>query len=122
METKLDMPSNNFDYPDGKSRNLIKEFCLAIFIGAVGSVLLLTSICHADKIDYFFSKVTRYLYLHSDPYQKQIAFLLFSVSIISLIISTILSHTRIETRRLFFAKFRIHLNSRLAWCRQFFKP
>lgn len=81
MESKLDMPSDNFDYPDTKGRNYILEFCFVMFIGAVISVLILTILCHADKIDNFFYQLLSNLVFGISRH-KVYSLLIISVSLL----------------------------------------
>jgi len=55
MKTEL---CHKFDYPDGK-RNHIKEICLLMGFSLLMTVLLLVTICHADKIDKFAMEVLK---------------------------------------------------------------
>lgn len=82
MKTRIELDAN-FDYPDGTQRNLIKEFCLVILLGAFLSVMLLTTICHADKIDHFAAQVASDIYFALSRH-KIYAILLLSVSLIAI--------------------------------------
>jgi len=46
---------------DDTPYNHFKDMALALFIGFVTAVLILTAVCHADKIDLFFQEVYKWM-------------------------------------------------------------
>jgi len=63
MNTKQTELSDEWDLPDSRKRNLIKELAIVILSTCFFMILLMVALCHADKIDTFFQGLYKLLAL-----------------------------------------------------------
>ena len=121
MKTRLDLDTD-FCLPDSKERNLIAEFCLAVSIGAIGSILLLTAICHHETVSGFFSMMVSNIFFGT-PFEKGLSITWFGSIFYLVIKNTILRLVPEDLGRSFMGhrKHRLIIKLR-AWYSPFFKP
>ncbi len=88
--TELD---HDFQLPDSK-RNHIKEICVLLAFSFFCSLLLLIGVCHADKVDHFFSWVISSLFYGSG--RERFVAVSFVVGIVSFVIVAYLKIKKIR--------------------------